>query len=230
MSIHDAVAMSARLTAGVAHTGQGPADAPIQRVWYAAYGSNCDAERLTAYLQGGRLAATGVAHAGSADPAPPQADTAWTFDRALRFAGYSPGWGGATALLADRPGHALGRAWLLSWRQFEDLFAQENQAPHRPLTVGEAQRRRTVWAGPYGRLLQAGSRDGLPVVTFTAPRPSAHPAGAPSASYLRTIVRGLLAVHQLDADELAARLLTASGVADGWGRSALSRLVEDVSA
>lgn len=207
-----------------------PAGEPIERVWYAAYGSNCDGERLTAYLHGGHLAATGVAHAGSADPAPPQADTAWIFDRALRFAGYSPGWGGATALLADRPGRALGRAWLLSWRQFEDLFAQENQAPHRPLTVVEVQRRRTVWARPYGRLLQAGRRDGLPVVTFTAPRPSTHPAGAPSASYLRTIVRGLLAVHQLGADELAAWLWTAAGVTDGWDRSALRRLVEEVGA
>lgn len=222
--------MSARLTAGVGPAGQTPADAPSQRVWYAAYGSNCDAERLTAYLRGGRLAATGVAHAGSADPAPPQADAGWTFDRALRFAGYSPAWGGATALLADRPGHALGRAWLLSWRQFEDLFAQENRAPHRPLTVDDAQRRRTVWARPYGRLLQAGSRDGLPVVTFTAPRPSAHPAGAPSASYLRTIVRGLLAVHRLDADELAGWLLATDGVADGWDRPALRQLTAEVAA
>lgn len=203
---------------------------PIERVWYAAYGSNCDAERLTAYLQGGRLAATGATHVGSADPAPPQADAAWTFDRGLRFAGHSPGWGGATALLTDRPGHALGRAWLLSWRQFEDLFAQENQAPHRALTLVEVKRRHTVWERPYGRLLQAGVRDGLPVVTFTAPRPSAHPAGTPSASYLRTIVRGLLAVHRLEADELAAWLMTAAGVSDAWDRSALCRLAEEAGA
>lgn len=199
-----------------------------ERVWYAAYGSNCDADRLAAYLGGGLLAATAVHHPGSADPAPPQADIAWTFDRALRFAGHSTGWGGATALLADQPGHTLGRAWLLSWRQLEDVFAQENQAAHHPLTRADARRHATVWDRPYGRLLHVGEHQRWPVVTFTAPRPAAHPAGPPSTSYLRTLVRGLLAVHRLDAAELAEQLLAAAGLPDAWDRTALCRLVDEV--
>ncbi len=206
-------------------TGQPPA-----QVWYAAYGSNCDADRLATYLQGGVLPATGRDHAGSADLAPPQADAAWTFDRALRFAGHSPAWGGAIALLTDDVGCALGRIWLLSWRQLEDVFAQENHAPHRRLTAGEAHRHATVWKRPYGRLLQVGAHAGRPVITFTAPEPGARPAAAPSAAYLRTIVRGLVAVHCLDAGELADQLLAAVGVAEGWDQPTLCQLIDEVGA
>lgn len=206
-------------------TGESP-----ERVWYAAYGSNCDAERLATYLQGGVLPATGRNHAGSADPAPPRADAAWTFDRSLRFAGHSPAWGGAIALLTDDAGCALGRIWLLSWRQLEDVFAQENHAPHRRLTEGEAHRHATVWNRPYGRLLRIGVHAGKPVITFTAPQPGARPGAAPSAAYLRTIVHGLIAVHRVDAGELTDRLLAAVGVAEGWERPALRQLVDEVGA
>lgn len=210
--------------------GDSPAGDSPERVWYAAYGSNCDAERLTAYLRGGALATTGIDHAGSADPTPPQADIAWTFNRALRFAGHSTGWRGAIALLEDGRGEALGRAWLVSWRQLEDVFAQENRAPHRPLTWADARRHTTVWDRPYGRVLHVGALDGQPVITFTAPRPDAHPAAAPSAAYLRTVVRGLLAVHRIDAAALVERLLAAAGVSDGWDRPALCQLVAEADA
>jgi hypothetical protein len=200
------------------------------RVWYAAYGSNCDAERLRCYLEGGVLAATGAAHGGSADPSPPQADAPWTFDRPLRFAGHSTAWGGATALLDDGPGRALGRAWLLSWRQLEDLCTQENGARRRPLTLAEAVAGAAVLPGRYGRLLHLGEQDGLPVVTVTAPRPAELATGAPSEAYLGCLARGLLAAHPLDADELAGWLLQAAGVADGWDRPSLAALIADVAA
>lgn len=207
-----------------------PVAEPPERVWYAAYGSNCDAERLATYLQGGVLPATGSDHAGSADPAAPRADAAWTFDRALRFAGHSPAWGGATALLTDDAGCALGRIWLLSWRQLEDVFAQENGVPHRRLTEAEAHRHATVWDRPYGRLLRVGVHAGRPVITFTAPQPSEQPAAAPSAAYLRTLVRGLLAVHRLEAAEVAERLSAAAGIADASDRSSLYQLAVEAGA
>lgn len=195
-------------------------------MWYAAYGSNCDAERLRCYLEGGVLAATGAHHEGSADPGPPQADAPWTFDRPLRFAGHSPAWGGATALLDEVPGCALGRLWLLSWRQLEDVLAQENGAGHQPLSLADAAAGRVVRPGRYGRLVHLGERDGLAVVTFTAPRPAELAAGAPSAAYLRAVARGLMAVHAVGSDELAGWLLAAPGVADGWDRASLAALVD----
>lgn len=208
-------------------TGE-PADPPA-RVWYAAFGSNCDGPRLAAYLAGGRLAATGVVHRGSADPSPPRDDRRWTFTGPLRFTGRSAAWGGATAVLAHGPGRSLGRVWQLAWRQLEDVFAQENDIAHRRLTLADARRGAVLGEGRYGRLCHLGELDGLAVVTFTAPDAGRQPAGAPSAVYLRTIVAGLLAAHPLAVDELAGWLLAADGVAHGWDRPALVALINAVA-
>lgn len=209
-------------------SGQRPL-APPSHAWYAAYGSNCDGQRLSAYLAGGRLPATGVEHPGSADPAPPAADVPWHFDRPLRFAGHSRAWGGAPAFLGEGHGRALGRAWLLSWRQLEDTYAQENHCGHRPLTVDDAVHGAVITDGRYGRLLHVGELDGRPVVTFTAPHPDRLAPAPPSAAYLQVIARGLRAAHPLSADELTDRLREAAGVADGWDRPALRQLVATAS-
>lgn len=170
-----------------------------------------------------------MVHRGSADPSPPAADAPWTFQRPVRFTGHSTAWGGATAVLAEGPGRWLGRVWQLSWRQLEDVFAQENDVEHRPLTLAAATGRAVVAPGRYGRLVHLGQLRGLAVVTFTAPMAGRQPAAAPSPRYLGTIVRGLLAVHQLDRGELAGWLLAADGVADRWDRAGLVALIDDVA-
>ncbi|GEM_PF-409616 len=182
----------------------------MAEVWYAAYGSNCDAARLAVYLRGGVLPETGEDHPGSAQAKPPRDWIPFTFPRALGFAGHSAAWGGAPAVLTTTPGLALGRAWRLSWRQLEDLVAQENGRPHQPLPL-PAPRLTVHPDGLYGSLERVGSLQRLPVVTCTTPPERMPPAGAPSGPYLGVIGRGLLATYRLHPGRVAAYLAEASG-------------------
>ncbi len=182
----------------------------IGEVWYAAYGSNCDDARLLTYLQGGVLPETGQDHPGSAQPAPPRDWLPLTVARALGFGGHSAAWGGAPAVLTTTPGLALGRAWLLSWRQLEDVVAQENGEPHEPLPLPHD--RVTVHPdGLYGSLERLGSLREVPVVTCATPPERLPSAAAPSGRYLGVIARGLLATYRLTPSRVATYLAEATG-------------------
>ena len=49
--------------------------------------------------------------------------------------------------------------------------------------------------GGYPLLVRVGERHGLPLVTFTRPRPTASPLAAPSAPYLAAMAIGLHEAH-----------------------------------
>lgn len=197
-------------------------------VWYAAYGSNVAEHRLTAYLRGGSLPETGRRHRGSADPRPHGGSVAWRLDRQLVFAGWSRDWGGGVAYLGQRPGTTLGRAWRLSWRQFEDVLAQENGVACPHVTLADAAEGRVVVAGSYGRVRLLGWHAQAPVVTFTAPDAAGLQPAAPSEAYLRVILGGLAAAYpHLAAGELAEVLHAAVGVRPAWSREALCELARD---
>lgn len=199
-------------------------------VWYAAYGSNCSPARFRSYLEGGSPPGAGHQHRGARDRSLPRADGPITFPSAVCFRGHSKLWGGAPAFLEhtpDGPG-ALGRRYLITLEQFEDVLAQENRLdtpipvdPERP--VGEAQ---VVTDRPYGQVVTLPPVDGHPVLTFTSAQPpeKREPA-APSASYLGTIVRGLAGVHPLTHTEIAGHLLLASGVSQRWDHASILELL-----
>lgn len=195
-------------------------------VWYAAYGSNCSFDRFRTYLEGGTPPGATHVQRGARDPAAPRADGPIRFPSAVCFRGHSTWWGGAPAFLEHAPSTrgALGRRYLITVEQFEDVLAQENRlevvspvAVDRP--PGDRQR---VTDGPYGQVVSLEPIDGHPVLTFTSPAAPEHrePA-APSAAYLGTIVRGLAEVHELTPLEIADHLLMASGVDSLWNRRAI---------
>lgn len=164
---------------------------PLSRlVWYAAYGSNTDAERFTCYLAGGTPPGRAFRNPGARDPSPPRADRPHVLDLPLRFAGRTRGWHGGGAAFVDPvavPGaRTLARAWLITSEQLDDVFAQEGD-----------------W---YDLLLPCGEIDGVPVATITASRRPAPDPNPPSAAYLRVIVRGLSVTHGMPAEEVAALL------------------------
>lgn len=199
-------------------------------VWYACYGSNCSPQRFLAYLEGGSPPGGTHVHRGARDSSPPVADGPVTFPHAVCFRGHSVGWGGSPAFLehAATASGALGRRYLITREQFEDVLAQENRLD-APLPV-DARRpigdRQLVCERPYGQVLTLPPVDGHPVLTFTSPEPpEVREPGPPSAAYLGTIVRGLAEVQPLGADQIAARLLEASGVALGWDHAAIVNLI-----
>jgi len=201
-------------------------------VWYAAYGSNCSPARFRAYLEGGTPPSSTHVHRGARDAAAPLDDGPFVFSSAVCFRGHAKSWGGAPAFLehADATAGALGRRYLITLGQFEDILAQENRLdsplpvdPTRP--VGD---RQVVTDRPYGQVVTLAPVDGHPVLTFTSPAPpETRDPAAPSASYLGTIVRGLAEVHPLSTGEIAARLLDASGVSLAWDHAEIVDLMAD---
>ena len=192
-----------------------------QVVWYVAYGSNLARHRLQADLDRGP------------DATPPRANRPVTVGHRLYFAGESLVWGGGRAYLdheAGTPAATLGRAWLLTRAQWDDLHAQESGRDRSvgldPADVAEGEIR-SVGPGRYDVVLGYGHHDAVPVVTFTGPEPL-DPARctAPAADYLRTIATGLGEAHALSPAAVAAYLLTCPGVTPTWDRATLEALLD----
>ncbi len=183
-------------------------------VWYAAYGSNLCRDRFLRYLQGGPVPDTGgVVQAGARDPAPPLADRPYEIDRLLYFAGASKTWnnGGVAYLDADNRSAdpTLGRLWLITSQQFEDVYRQENRlAVGWSADAGLGSSWSTLLAagsanptdGAYSQLLLLDHIDDAPVVTFTGARRHPEP-NPPHDTYLAVIARGLHEAWRLDADD-----------------------------
>jgi len=154
-------------------------------LWYACYGSNLSYERFMAYIN------------ACADKTPPQKDAPCLLPHRLYFAGRSR-WGGAAAFVEtalDVSARTLGRAYLVTPGQFEDIRRQEGAGPR--------------W---YGNRLRLGELDGLPVYTLTRDREydNAQP-GTPPDDYLATIQTGLReAWPEVDAAAYLARVLEPS--------------------
>ncbi|HEV7720651.1 MAG TPA: hypothetical protein VGO60_05185 [Iamia sp.] len=181
--------------------------------WYVAYGSNMDADRLRAYLEGVPGAPVGLApppagalapgdlgtrfgtHRGCADPTPPRADRGVTLDRAVTYRGRSQRWGGGVAFLdlQPTPGAATpARAWLLGLDQVADLMAQEARlaATPEPAALAAIAPGGTLLLGGgwYDTVLRLPDLDGLPALTVTTAQDL--PEAPPTPAYLATLAAG----------------------------------------
>ncbi|MBO1755120.1 histone deacetylase [Allobranchiibius sp. CTAmp26] len=204
----------------------------MERVWYAAYGSNLSRERFSYYLVGGRPAGAARTYPGARDRTPPARDQALLLPGQLYFAWESPTWTGGVAFYdpAARDGTpgVAARAYLLSVRQFSDVAAQEMHRPpgeevdvagllaHAPVA--------TLGPGRYETLHRVAELEGLPVVTFSAPWSiETAPLNAPSTAYLRRIADGLREAHEWSTDEVCDYLLACPGMRPTWDRESLAR-------
>jgi hypothetical protein len=198
-------------------------------VWYAAYGSNLDADRFACYLHGGCPPGATRTYPGSREPVDAQAVRAFTMPGRLAFAWESPTWGGGIAFhVPDAPGTTLARSYLLTRRQFADVLEQEMRrepgADH-DLTVVVADGRHAVGPGRYETLHRVGELDGRPVLTFSTPDVDALGLRAPAPAYVATLARGLRQTHGLSDAAIVDYLLAADGVAPGWDRASLLEAV-----
>lgn len=199
-------------------------------VWYASYGANMDAERLRAYIAGGRPPGGARANPGCRDTAPPRADRGVELPGGMYFALTSPMWGGGLALYdPELDGRTAARAYLVTSGQFGDIAAQEMyRAPGADLDLSAVLHdgRHALGAGRYDTLLHVGGIDGAPVLTFTAPWRAAEVAPAPpSAAYLALIGRGLLGAHPWDTDRVARYLAARPGARGRWTPAAVAALL-----
>lgn len=169
-------------------------------VWYVSYGSNMCRERLACYLRGGRPEGAMREYAGARNPELPRADVAVELPGRLYFAGDSSVWGGGVAFYDhDSPGPTPARAYRITAGQFVDVAAQEMHRipePGDPLEevviAGVEAGRHEAGPGHYETLVRVGTRDGLPMLTFTAPHGvGAVPHTDPSPAYLTMLATGL---------------------------------------
>ncbi len=138
-------------------------------------------------------------------------------DGGVYFALESPTWTGGLALFdPDLPGRAAARAYLMTAGQFSDIAAQEMRRKPgqdldftRALTHGRAK----LGPGRYDTIIHAGTTDGLPMLTFSAPW-RAHEVqwSPPSERYLGILARGLYEAHGWQQDRTLAYLRELPGV------------------
>lgn len=203
----------------------------MELLWYVAYGSNLHAARLGWYLSGGRPPGGLRTYPGCRDCRPPRRTLPALIPGGIYFAGESRAWTGGMAFYDPTlPGVAAARGYLLTRAQFADLAAQEMYRPPGDdlpaLDVAVADGRATLGPGRYETLLRVGTRDGLPMLTFTAPWRAADVAWTPPAPvYLRMIAAGLREAHGWTPAETVGYLADRPGVAGHWTRPRLVDLI-----
>ncbi|UMG91458.1 MFS transporter [Nocardioides sp. TF02-7] len=184
-------------------------------VWYVSYGSNMCRARLAAYLLGGRPAGARREYAGARNPSMPEDDVSVDLPGRLYFAGESPTWGGGVAFYDhDEPGPTAARAYRITAEQFADVAAQEMHRLPEPddpiekvVVEGLVAGRHEAGPGHYETLVEVGRRDGLPMLTFTAPH--GHDAvehTRPQPAYLAMLAQGLRESRGWDDDRIASYL------------------------
>lgn len=139
-------------------------------VWYACYGSNLCEERFMRYIN------------SCSDTTAPREDRAFSFEHNIYFAKEAKGWqnGGKAFLDDSSSGHAYGRAYKITRRQFEEIMVKE---------------------GPdYTKKLYLGQIEGWPVYSFTDTQKNS-PVRMPSKDYFATILKGLLECYRYGYDE-----------------------------
>lgn len=199
----------------------------MERLWYAAYGSNLSSARFAAYLGGGQPAGAARHYAGARDRSEPLAAVPLMLPGQVYFAWESPTWSGGIAFYDPEPeGVVAARAYLVTAQQLSDVVSQEMRRPvGRDLPLAElfAQSRTAVLGpGRYETLHLVQTHDGLPVVTFTASWEHRTTAlNAPSPAYVRTIAAGLAEAHGWDLPAVCDYLLARPGVAPTWDRARL---------
>ncbi|MEU4313662.1 histone deacetylase [Nocardia sp. NPDC024068] len=218
-------------------------------VWYAAYGSNANPERLRWYRDGivapaagdpspapatraARAApplpgGTGRAATGFRDRTPPARSVGLTLPGLLYFATESAIWTGGRAFYdPDAPAGTPVRAYLLTRAQFGDLVAQEMYRPPEAdpdLTEAVRNGRCRLGPGRYETVVCPGTFEGIPILTFTAPwRWRDVPGNPPAPAYLRHIALGVRAAHGWSLREVSGYLASRPGAAGHWTPDALA--------
>lgn len=200
----------------------------VERVWYAAFGSNLSYDRFLVYLNGGQAPGSQGASPGARDNTQPHRSTTCFTTRRLVFGQKSVRWsGGGVAFLNSQPEDppsevrtAL-RLYDITAEQFEDVFQQENGL-EEPISIDldevESDGLADLTDRWYGRVLFLGRQDGLPIFTITThsiPEPN-----PPHPAYLQTIMTGLTTTicgasfGFSDLAQARAHLVQANGVDD----------------
>lgn len=143
-------------------------------VWYASYGSNLLYERFITYIMGGECKFNGVNYAGCRNKSLPKDSRPITIPYKMYYGSKSSSWGNAGVSFLDMENttQALGRMYLVTKEQFEDISRQEG--------TGEN------W---YNQSISLGEQNGIEIFTFT--NKIRREYNNPSNKYLAIVKMGL---------------------------------------
>jgi len=145
-------------------------------IWYACYGSNILSERFHLYIQGGHYEVNGRDYPGCTDKTLPRSDKPILIPYELYYGQHSGSWVyqdrkcGVAFLDKTRPAITVGRAYLITEEQFEEVRRQEG-------------------AGWYDERIFLCVDDGYEIYTFT--HSSRYNDNTPSPDYLTVIRQGM---------------------------------------
>ncbi|ONI46484.1 hypothetical protein AN640_03395 [Candidatus Epulonipiscium fishelsonii] len=145
-------------------------------VWYASYGSNILYERFLYYIRGGRF--NQREHIGCKNTRLPLKDEPILIPYSLYFGNNSSMWEGkgVAFLDTDQVGITMGRMYLITKDQFEDIWKQEGNHEN--------------W---YNTIVHIGEKDGIEIVTFT--NKQRRPSSSPGEAYLSIIKKGIAEIY-----------------------------------
>ena len=164
-------------------------------VWYASYGSNLIYERLLIYIKGGKCKFNGVTYGGCRNKSLPKDTRPVTIPYKMYYGNESSPWGigGISFLDTQSRGKALGRMYLITEEQFEDISRQEGHEED--------------W---YNQSLSLGDYNGIEIVTIT--NKNTRPYHDPSDNYLGVIRMGIKETYPDMSDFEVMKYLVACGV------------------
>ena len=143
-------------------------------VWYASYGSNLLYERFITYIKGGHCKFNASDYKGCRDKSLPRDSRPITIRYNMYYGNKSSAWGngGVSFLDIENIGQALGRMYLVTREQFEDISSQEGREEN--------------W---YNQIISLGEQKGIEIFTFT--NKIKRPYHKPSDKYLEVIRMGV---------------------------------------
>lgn len=209
----------------------------VQDIWYACYGSNIREERFMCYISGGTPPGAVRNFKGCSDKSQPKESRKITIHREMYFAKESVTWnGGGICFLKpeeDKNFETLGRSYLITSGQFNDLVRQELKFEgelfidfERLIKEGSYN---CMTDGRYGLLLYLGEIEGKPVVTFTSEKFLEKEINPPNPAYLSTIIRGLKEIYRLSDEELYEYFSKKKGIIGGPIESELLEIIRDTA-
>lgn len=202
----------------------------VDRVWYAAYGSNMSRARFEFYLNGGRPPGGARSYPGCRDGVLAGDSVPVVMAGQVYFALESAVWGGGMAFYdPGAAGVAAGRAYPVSPGQFSDVVAQEmHRVPSGDVDLSAVLSTGRAALGPerYETLVYVGDIEDRPVLTFTAPWGMGDvTVRRPSERYLTMLAAGLAESHEWLPSAVAEYLAGLPGARGAWGAAEILRLL-----
>lgn len=203
--------LQACFTSFVSSTKDSERSKKADKVWYLSYGSNMCMERFMRYVEGGTYNGLSRVFYGCRDKTPPSKSEGVVFNGSMYYAGESRQWGGGGYSFVDfsTPSLVLGRAYLVTVEQFEDIVSQEcgGEAGSMSVNLDELLDEGEVFDdGEYGHMVYVCDYDGYPVVSFTtgyslgqvASGVASMKLNKPSVNYCDVLRVGLMETFKLD--------------------------------